>query len=172
MKFGKIVAGAILAVSAVSASAADKEGVFELELFDGAGGYSQVWSFAGAAGKTFADTWTFTIDESLDLGASLTSVANKKFNLDITSYDLYFGNTLVASGVESFSGTTENWDLKTGYLAAGDYSLKIAGVFEGTNGGSYGGTLAVSPVPEPATWGMIGLGLVAVGAMSRRKQAK
>lgn len=175
MKFGKLMAGAILAVSAVAANAADKETTKVIDLQEGTAGFTNTYSFAGAAGKSFLDTYNFSLSAASDLDSSLTSIAKNtksKFNLDITSFDLYFGNTLVAAGIEEESGDLESWYLTSVNLASGAYSLKIGGVFEGTNGGTYSGDINVSPVPEPTTWAMLGLGLAAVGVAARRKQAK
>lgn len=175
MKFGKLMAGAILAVSAVAANAADKETDKIIDLTEGTAGFTNTYSFAGAAGKSFLDTYSFFLTSSVDLDSSLTSIAKNtksKFNLDITSFNLYLGDTLVAAGVEEESGDLESWYLTGANLSSGAYSLKVGGVFEGTNGGTYSGDINVSPVPEPATWGMLGLGLAAVGFAARRKQAK
>lgn len=53
-------------------------------------------------------------------------------------------------------------------LSAGTYVIEL----RGTNAGSFGGTLSITPVPEPETYGMLLAGLILVGfAVSRRKNA-
>jgi hypothetical protein len=54
-------------------------------------------------------------------------------------------------------------------LGAGSYELQIRGVVVGTSGGSYGGSLNITPVPEPEGMAMMlaGLGLIA-GIVRRR----
>jgi hypothetical protein len=56
-------------------------------------------------------------------------------------------------------------------LGGGQYSLQVGGKILGTSGGSYGGNINVSPVPEPETWGMMVAGIGAVGFMSRRRKS-
>lgn len=177
MKFGKLLAGAILAVSAVGANAATYGDNQAINLKGGATGvYGNAFNFAGAAGNDFVDTYTFSIAAPSDLSSSLTSFASARTkatsNLDITAVNLWFNGVKVGSGVEFTEGENEEWLLDIGNLSSGAYTLEVAGLFEGSKGGSYAGEINVSPVPEPATWGMLGLGLAAVGFAARRKQAK
>jgi hypothetical protein len=58
-------------------------------------------------------------------------------------------------------------------LSAGANSISVSGISRGN--GSYGGSIAFTPsVPETATWGMMILGFVGMGAVMRyrRKSTK
>ena len=44
--------------------------------------------------------------------------------------------------------------------------------FVGTGGGSFGGSIAITAVPEPATWAMMLAGVAAVGMTMRRRSAR
>lgn len=175
MKFGKLVAGAILAVSAVAANAADFSKTTYVDLSEGSNIYGQARASkqVNYTNKTFLDTFNFSIGAAADLDGSLTSTATlPKFDLDIDSFQLFLGGDLVASGVEVADGVLESWTLNASNLAAGDYSLVVGGKYLLSGGGSYSGVVNVTPVPEPTTWAMLGLGLAAVGVAARRKQAK
>lgn len=133
--------------------------------------FGNTYAITGTTGKTFEDSYTFDVTGQFDLAASLISyTTNKKFDLDITSFGLYQGATLVAGGVRVSNGPLDVWTLDGLNLSQGAYAVKVGGTFLGNNGGSYSGTINVSPVPEPTTWAMLGLGLAAVGVMSRRRK--
>jgi hypothetical protein len=63
------------------------------------------------------------------------------------------------------------------YLGAGGltanthYALNVIGTVSSLTGGSYNGSITVTPVPEPQTWAMMlgGLGLIGFMSFRRRK---
>jgi hypothetical protein len=126
-------------------------------------------------GKTFEDTITFMIPSYNSLAANVTSTIKgvQGNGINLTSLSLYAGGNLVATGVASTSATgISSLDdlLYEGLEPAGTYKLVVDGTFLGKGGGSYGGTVNVTPVPEPESWGLTVSGLVAVGLMVRRRK--
>jgi hypothetical protein len=150
---------------------------------DGVSGYNATFgnSFSSVAtGDTFADTYTFSIATGFDSSASLTSTylnTTTVHDLSISSYTLsaYDATTgaysTVYTGVSTTSGTTDTWSLVANDLTSGTYALTVTGTVVGNAGGTYAGDLAinVSPVPEPATYGMLMAGLGLMGFVARRK---
>jgi len=128
-------------------------------------------------GKTFEDTITFTLPSYNSLAANVTSTIKGVGGngIKLTSLSLYEGGSLVATGVASTSTTgISSLDdlLYEGLESAGTYKLVVDGTFLGKGGGSYGGTVNVTPVPEPESWGLTVSGLVAVGLMVRRRKGQ
>jgi len=119
-------------------------------------------------GTTFTDFYKFTVGAS-DLDAGFYANQGKVVGLDITKFDLVLsGGGLVASS----TGGGGSFNIASTLLAPGSYVLEIAGKVTGTTSGNYNGTLNVSPVPEPETYGMLLGGLALVGVVARRKAKK
>ena len=127
----------------------------------------------------FIDTWTFSLTGAADV-TSLTSAFSffGTFgieNLEVNLYDAT--NSVVAVGWQSViplnpPANTSLYTLsltpQTG-LAAGDYELRVRGTLLSPPA-SYAGTLtaAASPVPLPAAFPMLLLGLSALGVTGSR----
>ncbi|WP_317205306.1 FxDxF family PEP-CTERM protein [Janthinobacterium sp.] len=71
----------------------------------------------------------------------------------------------------STSHPLDSWSLTGLGLSAGSYFLKVEGNVIGNGGGTYGGDLTVSAVPEPETYAMLLAGLGLLGFAARRKAA-
>jgi hypothetical protein len=154
-----------------SAMAADMSHAPEaVILLDGA---ADIGSSFGAGNKnnTFLDQFTFTVTGASDIDALISSISPAAANgLDITSLALYGTGGLVASGVQLQTGKTDLWSLNALNVGAGSYYLQVGGSAVSGKAGSFGGNLNVSPVPEPATYGMLLGGLGLLGFMSRRRK--
>jgi hypothetical protein len=174
MRYTKLMIGAMLATSVAWAHAADIEHTTTIDLTSDDGYYSGVFGgkFSGAlTGKTFLDTYLLTFAGASDLDAVVTSIASAtKLDLNITSFSLYSGSTLVASGDPVLSGKVDLQTLMFPSLSAGSYALKIGGTVLGSAGGSYGGTINVSPVPEADTWAMMAGSLGVLAWLARRRK--
>jgi hypothetical protein len=170
----KVVTGLVLASSALLcqvSQAADINRTHFVNLVNGTAGFDDYFTTVDA-GKTFLDHFTFTVAGVSDLDAGLISVATKKkFDLDITAFNLFSGSTLLAAGTQSATGGADIWGLSFANLANGPYTLAVEGKVLGSSGGSFGGNVNVSPVPEPSTWAMMLGGFGLLGFLARRRKA-
>jgi len=172
MQLAKIVASALLCSSAAFASAQTLTTVVDIDL-QTTSEFGNAYTGTALAGLTFLDTYNFSVPGTSELDSALTSFATKKtFDLDITSFNLYQGSTLVAAGTRELQGVLDVWTLNGQLASTGAYSLRVGGTIRGTLGGSYGGNANISPVPEPEAWSMLGLGLGVAGLMARRRRTK
>jgi len=167
MNYAKLFAGAVLTVAAVSAGAADLNSTTTIDLSQDST-FSHTFA-AGNAGKTFLNIFNFTIDSTSSIGSSLTSKISGGHALDITSFGLYSGTSLIMAGRQESTGATESWSLDALAPAPGNYSLRVGGTVIGALQVAFTGDGYVTAVPEPETWSMLLGGLALVGFLSRRK---
>ena len=131
---------------------------------------------AGNSGATFADRFTFTVDEALgvNVDAIVGSVSRSAdVGLDITGLWIYDGNdTLVSTGTSLQTGAVDVWTVAGDGLTVGDYYLRVEGNVVSSEGASFGGAVMLAPVPEPETYGMMLGGLGILGFLARRRQSR
>jgi hypothetical protein len=144
VKMKNLAAAAALAVSSLSAVAGGPLGELGTAFVGG-----------NVAGIPWTDGYSFSIASLGDLWGQ-TVVTSGIGAYSVTLYD----STFALIGSDSSPGTFSF----TG-LAAGDYFLTYAGV----GAGSYGGTLEVTPVPEPETYALMLAGLGMIGFMAARR---
>lgn len=120
----------------------------------------------------FTDTATFSVPEgTLGISANVLSVTDVNnplgyaFNIAGLTYSIWQGGTQI--GVDYPGGLAPTYTA----LLAGDYSLQISGNANGSAGGIYGLNMSVTAVPEPATYGMLAVGLGLLGLAKRRRDA-
>lgn len=171
-----IAAAALVALGASTASAATCTSSFSLGSLGPPGASLLGNSFTSAT--NFTDCYSFTLSSSaVALGLTLEFDVGSILNIDITNISLSGGSlaSAVSSGVDAWipGGTFFGFS----GLGAGSYELAIAGTVTPqwglfTNTG-YNGVLTTAPVPEPETYAMLALGLVAAGwaARGRKKSA-
>ena len=123
------------------------------------------------SGNTFADKFSFSTTAAGALTADLSSLSGTANNgLDITGFDLYNAGGLVLAGTSLSTGILDNWTLSSASLAAGDYYVQVTGSVLSQAAGKYYASLALAPVPEPETYGMMLGGLGVLGLLARRRR--
>lgn len=123
------------------------------------------------SGNTFMDKFSFTTSIAGALTADLSSLSGTANNgLDITGFDLYNAGGLVLAGTSLSTGILDNWTFTSDNLAAGDYYVQVTGSVMSQAAGKYYANLALAPVPEPETYGMMLGGLAVLGLMARRRR--
>lgn len=75
----------------------------------------------------------------------------------------------ISPGVKLYevSASNDRWEIIANGLVAGRYIIQVTGTTRTTGPSSYSGQLAF--VPEPGTLALLGLGLLSLGAVRRRK---
>jgi hypothetical protein len=177
-----VAAVALAAASFASAPVLAQVGSTQaLSVIDNTAFYGDTFE-AAAAGQTFTDRFTFTVEETIPqtLNAIVSSISNQpSTGLDITGLSLYDAtDALISSGTALNGGRIDVWTLSNNMLDNGRYVMEVRGNVLGnasmTTGGSFGGAVMLAPVPEPETYGMMlgGLGILAFMARNRKsKQA-
>ncbi|WP_290642416.1 FxDxF family PEP-CTERM protein [Aquabacterium sp.] len=164
---------------------------------NGSGGYvSQDGSsvvLASIGGKSyFYDDYVFNLPfapqasfnaaaVSIDLGSflSLQDFSARLYKLDADVASLTTGlpssgkpiqswtsSALLAPGLTGTTVLFQNVDLQAGAR----YALEFRGTIAGAFGGSYGGNLNITPVPEPSTAAIVLAALGVIGLLKRRRQ--
>ena len=154
-----------------SALAADVSNPLQtITLDDNAGFFGALFTGSNAGG-TFGDQWSFTTTSTGDLTADLVSLSgNAKNGLDITGFSLFDASGAILGGTQLSTGVTDQWSLNYDNLSAGTYYLQVSGSVMSNAAGKYYADVALAPVPEPETYGMMLAGLGVVGFMARRRK--
>jgi hypothetical protein len=132
-------------------------------------------------GGAYSDDYIFTVDPESAAWATVTAVlgrttngASHPINYTISDVSFYRVNpdlttTLLTSTSDNSSGLLY---FPTASLAPGEYGFTVKGATQGLGGGTYTGTLnlVAAPVPEPAGYAMLGIGLGLLGFTARRQR--
>lgn len=122
---------------------------------------------------SFSDCYTFSLNSAADSFGGVIEIDPwfNKLDIDVSSVSLFFGSNLVGQD-------SSPWSFGFGSLAAGNYTLAVAGQVSRDGGFTnapvfYTGSMATvaAAVPEPETYAMMLAGLFGVGAVVRRRKA-
>lgn len=179
MKSTHTVAAALVLAAATGlapARAADiSQGVQILDLSGGTAVLTHAFG-AGNAGNTFSDRYNFTASSTEALGAVVSSLDLGALGLGGAGFDSFKlynsgGLSMDASRLSAPGAAAEVWTLGVPHLVADSYYLLVNGTVRNDFAGNYVGSVTVSAVPEPATYGMLLGGMGIVGWLARRRKA-
>ncbi|WEF35185.1 FxDxF family PEP-CTERM protein [Pseudoduganella chitinolytica] len=172
--FSKVAGSLLLSAGLLASGVAVAD---ETLTFDSAG--NATFGITHDAMGSFTDTFLFSVDPATQAWISGTAVVGKTYidgarlaNYGITDITFFADVGGVRTNLEtSFTtdGGIEFYPVEG--LSAGNYGFTVSGnVLNGAAGGSYAGTLNVAaPVPEPATYAMLGVGIGLLAFTARRK---
>lgn len=128
----------------------------------------------GSGSGAFTDIFSFTLPGMGDLSTSAVSTVLKPkvgpFYGQVQLFEGVYGGMATLLGGFTFGpNTAYNYYTVPG-LSAGSYYYAVSGTYNGR--GSYALDSAYVPaVPEPETWALLGIGMVAVAAARRSRRA-
>ncbi|WP_332854329.1 FxDxF family PEP-CTERM protein [Duganella sp. S19_KUP01_CR8] len=171
-----VMAALVLAAAAglPLARAADiSQGVQTLDLSSGSAAFKHEFG-AGNAGNTFSDRYNFSASGGQLVGALVSSLDLPGLGgAGFDSFKLYNSAGFVLDGSKQSApgAPAEVWTVSAPNLLADNYYLLVSGTVRNAAAGNYVGSVAISPVPEPATYGMLLGGAGIIGWLARRRKA-
>ena len=172
-----LIAALVLAAASLGGSAAYAADISSnpqaLAILDNSAYFGDSFSLNNE-GNTFADRFRFSVTSvPHDFDAIVASISRTAdMGLDISDLSLYStSGALITSGVLGSSGALDIWTLSADSLALGNYYLQVSGSLVSATSGSFGGSVMLTPVPEPETYGMLLAGLGVVGMLARRRKS-
>jgi hypothetical protein len=129
--------------------------------------------FYSTSSFSFTDVFNFTV--GTEYGTVLASAASyspdginaEQTHVSNLTLSIFAGSDATGPIVGEWSSSNGSLIDQSGVLAAGDYSVRIAGTTDGALGGGY--QVSIAAVPEPAEWMMLLAGLAVLGFIAKRK---
>jgi hypothetical protein len=148
-------------------------------------------TFASASSTQFYDAYFFTVPEAFATSVTTSVTVGELLGITGLQARLFSGHSNPGSGgsspsLPSGSVMAQGWSTQLSAgpgvtlntvvlspinpLVAGNYTLQVRGTVSGLGGGSYAGTLNLTPIPEAETYAMFLAGLGLMGFISRRRK--
>jgi hypothetical protein len=117
--------------------------------------------YGNSVNGLFDDTYYITLTDNYKLSVTLTNTIAVGGPITFTVRQLL--NSVPASlGIVAGGAVANNF-----YVGPGVYALHFAG--SSNLRASYSGTIDIAPIPEPASWALMVVGIAAVGTALRRR---
>ncbi len=165
------VTALVLAGATSLATAADVSQGAKAVTFDGGLGLFGRIIDAGNAGNSFSDRYDFNASSLSGVVAVLSAFSPSLVDgIQITGLTLYDSAGLSLGGTKQLDGMADFWTLGAKHMVPDSYYLLVSGNVLSPAAASYNGSVTVSAVPEPASYGMLlgGAGVLAFLARRRR----
>lgn len=122
---------------------------------------------SGNVVQSFTDTFEFILPQAGIGSGAVINIASIIGGIGDITFTKIFVNGI--EGTISNDGALSSASASSLQLAAGENTITVMGNARGTSG--YGGSISFTPaVPEMATWGMMILGFIGMGAAMRRRR--
>ena len=160
--FSKVAGSLLLSAGLIASGSASADTTLTFD----AAGHSTFRMQHDVAGS-YEDVFLFSVDGTSNaIGNAIAGFDwNMLSNYGITNVQFFWvdlDTTFNSNGYVSFRANEP--------LAAGNYGFVVTGATAiAGKGGTYAGNLSVSPVPEPATYAMLGIGVGLLAFTARRK---
>ena len=171
-KYTKFLVALLLAGAGAFASAADLERNIALDLLDGTADFAPALEFsAGSQGKTFSDSYSFTMASNFDADSNVSWLSQgATTGLHLTNFDLYKVGSATPV-LQGFQFPDNNlWLFLGNGLSAGNYVIKVGGSVLTDQAITYSGNVVLSAVPEADTYAMMLAGFGVLGLLARRRK--
>ena len=159
---GQAIASTTTTYDLGALGAPSSHGIFDQEITTGA----------------FTDNWVFSVPDSSFSSSITTATLGSFWNINGLTASLIkttesggtTGTTLENSTSFGTPGVVSTALLSPITLASGNYNLQVSGMVTGTGGGTYGGGINISPVPEPSEGALLISGIGMMGFLVARRK--
>lgn len=125
----------------------------------------------GNSNATFSDRYNFSAAGPVDLSSIVSAFTPTVADtIELTGFSLFNSAGMSLGGAKVSGGMVDLWTLATGHLVADNYYLLVSGKVLSSAATAYSGSVTVTAVPEPETYGMLLVGAGLIGFAGRRRK--